>query len=491
MPRRPLSAQSGLAADRLAAGVRRILEEQGLPDGFDLGVRRRAREVAETPRLPSLDRTDIDFFTLDPAGARDLDQAMQLERDGEGYLVRYAIADVSAFVEPGDPVHEEAWRRGATCYGATQKVPLHPPEISEAAGSLLPGEDRPAVLWTMRLDAWGHQIDVHLERALVRSRRAVRYDEAERLLEAEDQGQPCDPEDESLRPCLALLREIGRMRLAHEAERKAISLPIPSQEIEIDGGSWRLRMRPTRPVEQWNAQISLMTGMAAAQIMLQGGIGILRTLPPPVPPDVDRLRRTALGLGLEWPPGLDYPDFVRTLQPGDPATSAVIIAGTRLLRGATYTPFEGGTPDPCSHAAIAAPYAHATAPLRRLVDRYVLEACLALAAGDPVPDWVREALPELPGVMAEAGRRAAAFEKAVIDMAECLVLEGAAGEEFSAVVVAVDDDDPHRGRIQIADPAVEAGISGEEGDSLPLGSRIRVRLVSADPDEGRAWFAPA
>ncbi|QWC85763.1 RNB domain-containing ribonuclease [Nocardioidaceae bacterium] len=492
MPRRPLAAQPGTAAERLAAGVRRLREEQRLPDGFDLDVRRRAKEAAASPRMPDRDRTDIPFFTLDPEDTRDLDQAMHLERDGEGYLVRYAIADVSAFVSPGDPVHEEAWRRGTTCYGATEKIPLHPPVISEDAGSLLPDRDRPAVLWTMRLDAWGHQIAVHVERAVIRSRRALSYPEAEDLLDAEDHGLPCAPDDEILRPCLDLLREIGRMRLAHEAERRAISLPIPSQEVEVqDDGTWSLRVRPARPVEQWNAQISLLTGMSAAQIMIEGGIGVLRTLPPPVPPDVDRLRRTALGLGLDWPADIDYPAFIRTLDPEDPASNAVVIAGTRLLRGAAYAAFDGELPELTVHAAIAAPYAHATAPLRRLADRYVLETCLAIRAEAPVPDWVRDGLPELPAAMAAAGRRAAAFENAVIDLAECLVLAGREGEVFTGVVVERDDDAPHCGRVQVPDPAIEATIECPPGAELPLGRRIDVRLVEVDETLRRVRFERA
>ena len=485
MPRRPVCAQGGRAADRLAAGVRAIREEQGLPAGFDLDVRRHAREAASSPRMPDLDRTDLAFFTLDPEGARDLDQAMHLARDGEGYVVHYAIADVSAFVQPGDPVHEEAWRRGSTCYGATEKVPLHPAAISEDAGSLLAGEDRPAVLWTLHLDAWGHQVQVDVQRAVVRSRRQLSYDDAEAIL-AGTSGA-----DDGLHDSLTLLREIGRMLLAHEAERGAISLPIPSQEIEFDRSGWHLQMRPARPIEEWNAQISLMTGMSAAQIMMEGGVGLLRTLPPPVPPDVDRLRRTALGLGLDWPRDLSYPQFIRRLQPGDPATSAVIIAGTSLLRGSAYAAFDDGElPELTHHSAIASPYAHATAPLRRLGDRYVLETCLAIRGGYPLPGWVREGLPELPGVLASAGQRANAFENAVIDLAECIVLEDRVGDVFTGVVVEAGDP-PHRGRVQIPEPAIEATLESPEGEPLPVGRRTDVRLVEVDQEKRRVRFEPA
>ena len=82
----------------------------------------------------------------------DLDQALHIERDGDGYVVHYAIADVAAFVTPGDPVDVEANRRGETLYGADSKVPLHPKVLSEDAGSLLPDQVRPALLWTIKVD---------------------------------------------------------------------------------------------------------------------------------------------------------------------------------------------------------------------------------------------------------------------------------------------------------------------------------------------------
>src|SRR3546814_220892 len=100
-----------------------------LPGAFPPEVEAAAAQAAAHPRLPSLDRTDIAFVTVDPPGAMDLDQALHVERDGDGYVVHYAIADVAAFVSPGDAVDLEAHRRGETLYGAASKIPLHPPVL--------------------------------------------------------------------------------------------------------------------------------------------------------------------------------------------------------------------------------------------------------------------------------------------------------------------------------------------------------------------------
>ena len=121
------------------------------PD-FPPEVEEAAARAAAAPRLPDLDRTDLPFVTIDPASSLDLDQAVHIERDGDGYVVHYAIADVAAFVTAGDPVDIEANRRGETLYGADSKIPLHPKSLSEGAASLLPDQVRPALLWTIRVD---------------------------------------------------------------------------------------------------------------------------------------------------------------------------------------------------------------------------------------------------------------------------------------------------------------------------------------------------
>ena len=90
-----------------------------------------AEAAAHAPRLPEKDETDIPFVTLDPASSMDLDQAFHIERDGDGYRVRYAIADVAAFVEPGGPMDVEAHERGETLYAPDQNVRLYPPVLSE------------------------------------------------------------------------------------------------------------------------------------------------------------------------------------------------------------------------------------------------------------------------------------------------------------------------------------------------------------------------
>src|SRR5439155_9955206 len=190
----------------------------------------------------------------------------------------------------------------------------------------------------------------------------------------------------------ALLEEVGERRLALEQARGGVRLNVPEQEIVKDGGGWTVHYRAPLETEDHNAQISLLTGMAAAQLMLKAGIGILRTQPPPDERSLNRLRHQAAALRVPWPPSMSYPAFIGTLDPALPAHAALMQEATGVGRGAGYTPFDGAPPSAPEHFAIAAAYAHATAPLRRLQDRYVSECCIAACAGTAPPDWVRQGL---------------------------------------------------------------------------------------------------
>src|SRR3954465_3643419 len=154
-----------VAARTLREGIEAIRSQLNVSPGFAPDVEEAARRAAAAPRLPDLDRTDIPFVTIDPASSQDLDQALHLERDGTGYVVHYAIADVAAFVSPGDPGDLASHERGETLYGADSKVPLHPTVLSEGAASLLPGEVRPALLWTIHVADAGDGTDAQAQRA--------------------------------------------------------------------------------------------------------------------------------------------------------------------------------------------------------------------------------------------------------------------------------------------------------------------------------------
>ncbi|GAA4683010.1 RNB domain-containing ribonuclease [Pseudonocardia yuanmonensis] len=458
-----------------------VRAEFGLPaDGrvFPPAVLAEAeRAAAAGPHGPRVDATDVPLVTIDPPGSRDLDQAVGITRTPRGFTVHYAIADLGAVVEPGGALDAEVRRRGQTLYLPDGAVPLHPPVLSEDAASLLPDGPRAAVLWRIDLDDEGAVRGADVRRALVRSLARLDYAGVQASIDA---GVP--------HPAIAALAELGPLRRARAVARGAIELELPEQEVVRTGGTWTVRVRRRTPVEDWNAEISLLTGQVAAGMMLDAGVGLLRTLPAPDPEAVAALRAAALELGLEWSEGESPARALAALprpaggaDPTDPRALAVRRAATTLLRGAAYAAFGPGTPPPENpgHGGIGAPYAHVTAPLRRLVDRFGSEVCLALAAGREVPDWLAEALPALPGLMSASDTLAARVDRACTDRTEAALLAGRVGEEFEVVVLRREP-----GEVFLADPPVLARC---EGVGEP-GATVRARLVEADPATGRVRF---
>ena len=515
------------APDEVHVALERLRAELGIEPDFSPEALAEARTAVDAPS-PDRDATDVPFVTIDPPGSRDLDQALHIERDGDGFLVRYAIASLSTFVQPGGALDREVHQRGVTVYGPTGSFPLHPPALSAGAASLLPHEDRPACLWELRLDASGELVEAGVERAVVRSRAQLTYEQVQAAVDGGPVlpgGVPTDLPD--------LLRTVGELRQGLERQRGGVSLEIPEQYIERNDHGYVLAFRATLPVEGWNAQISLLTGIAAAGLMREAGVGILRTLPDPDPRDVRRLRRAGAALGVDWPEGTSYADLLRTLDSAVPAHAAFLNEATMLFRGAGYLALgvaagdgggngdgradrdggaeregvvegkggadgdgpadskerENGDERTTRHAAIAAEYAHVTAPLRRLVDRYGLEICVAHCAREEVPAWVLDALPGLPSTMGRTTQRANAYERGAVDALEALVLEGRVGEIFQGVVVESDDGGKdggtERGTVVIGSPAVEGRVEGED---LPVGERIGVRLVEVDVPERLVRF---
>jgi exoribonuclease R len=489
VPIPPIECDQEPPPPELKSGLDRIREELDVPGEHSPEAVAEAAEAAERV-LGDLDRSvergarrdarDLELVTIDPPGSRDLDQALHLERrTGGGWRVHYAIADVGAFVAMGGALDAEVTERGVTYYLPDGRAPLHPPVLGEGAASLLPGQDRPAALWRIELDGEGAVTAASVERAVVRSRRQLTYVEAQAAI---DGGQAAES--------LALLAEVGRARQAVEAARGGVSLDLPTQRVVLADGGYQLVREHVVPAMGWNAQISLLTGIVAAEAMVAAEIGILRTIPPPDAEVARRVRLTATALGVPWPDGAGYAEVVRDLDSDDPDQAALLNLAARGLRGAGYLALHPGEPmsdrrTDLEHAAVASVYAHVTAPLRRLCDRHATEVCLALHAGEAPPADVVAALPDLPKAMASATGRESTVARAAIDLVEALLLAPLVGEVVPATVVASGDQ---RSTVVIARPAVQADIQGHE---LPLGDHVEVRIQSADPVARRVELAPA
>jgi exoribonuclease R len=377
-------------------------------------------------------------------------------------VLSYAIADVARFVEPGGAIDGEAWRRGVTIYLPDERAGLHPPRLSEDAASLLPDVERAAVVFTVLVDPTGRVRLDGAERSVIRSRAKLAYSTV------------------TLADLPAAFGEFAERIERAEIERGAERVEAPEQEVNRNADGFELWFRPRSDIEAQSAALSLASNVAVAEALYSAKTGLFRVMDAVEEAHTGRLRHTAKAFGLDWPRSQDLADFIRTLPSSDPRTGAFQLAVRRAGGAARYEPYVDGVVP--WHAAVAATYSHATAPLRRLADRYVMEATLAVVAGRPVPAWVTSAFADLPPVMQAADGLANRVDRAVLDVAEAIVLAGREGDVFDAIVT---DEDERGARIQIGEPAIESRVRAH---GVNPGDAVRVRLTSTDPVKRTVTF---
>lgn len=440
---------------------RALAEEFEVPTEFSPELNREAEEATDRFAGRRRDARDIELVTIDPPGSKDLDQAVHIERTASGYRVHYAIADVAAFIEPGSALEAESIRRGQTIYLPDGPARLHPTPISEGKASLLPRVDRPAVLWTIDLDEAGEEVASTVERALVKSRERFDYEGVDLELRAGD-----------VHPSIEYLPEVGRLRATSSLRREAINLRMPSQRVVRDeDGRFELAIEPRPPVMDYNSEISLLTGMVAGRMMQAAGHGIVRTLRPAGMEFEEKFRAGARALG--YVIGDETVSaFLQQVDADTPRGMALMREAQALLRGSGYGEVENGGAE--VHAGVGGYYAHVTAPLRRLVDRFATEHCLAIAAGTQTPSWVSDRHAQVLESMERTAALAGKVDRAVLNLTEATVLQPWVGENFDAVVLQTNTDNA---RILLGDPPVISTTAG----TPPVGTTAKVTLIAADP----------
>ncbi|QGU05083.1 RNB domain-containing ribonuclease [Corynebacterium comes] len=451
---------------------RGIAEEFDVPTDFPPELR--AEAAAATDRFAGgrRDARGIPLVTIDPVGSMDLDQAVYIERSATGYRVLYAIADVVAFIEPGGSLEAESMRRGQTIYLPDEPSRLHPAELSEGSASLLPEVDRPAVLWTINLDIAGEVRDFNVERALIRSHARLNYDEVHE-----------DYLAGSMHPAIELLPEVGQLREVSALRRHAINLRLPSQRVLAhDDGTYGLTIEPRHEVMDWNSEISLLTGMCAGNLMVEHGAGLLRTLRPATREAEELFRAEARALGYELAEDGEIGDFLQHVDATDARGMAVMREAQKLLRGSGYVSLRNGEAE--VHAGIGGYYAHVTAPLRRLIDRFATEYCLAICAGQEVPAWVTERADDVIEAMQRTSQLASAVDRACLDLTEATVLAPWVGHNFDAVIL-TSDAERDQARIFVPEPPVLANALGHPEQ----GTATKVSLIRADVESRDVAFA--
>lgn len=446
----------------LASGFAAIAKQFSLPGEFssevlaatDLAVKKTT--LAHMKQAGRRDATDLPWMTLDPASSTDLDQAFTLSQDGDEIVLHYALSDVGAFVAQDSPIEKEAWRRGVTIYGMTEKTPLYPKLISQGAASLLPDGPRPAILVEVGIRKHGDLRLRNVEPIIVASRAKLAYDAVDLTK-------------------IPFIESFANRFSEGEIERGAVRVDFPQQEVVADDkapGGVRLELRARSYSERVNSTLSLAVNIALGSMMKEAGIGLFRVMDEPNTIAMNRLRRTARVLGIHWMSNESLRDLQRRLDSNDMTHQRFLMEARRAGGRARYATLK--TQSSPWHAAIAAIYAHATAPMRRLADRYVLDLACLLFRNDPVPAALQQKIDDLSEVMEMGEGRASNIDRAVIDLLEAVSLQDRIGEILEAEVVDVDS-----GIVQTFDTAIRAKAT--KLYNIQNGDRVHVRIQVADP----------
>ena len=452
--------------------VTKIRSAENLPGDFALNVLQAAdaatKGATDRWRSVRVDLTDVAFVTLDPASSTDLDQAFSVVADGHQIVLNYALADIAAFAPSGGFVETEAWQRGVTVYLPESRIPVYPSALCERAASLLPDGPRPAIVVEVAVAPDGTSLLRSARRAVIASRAKLAY------------------ESTKLKDLSPLVLELHRRIVEAEHRRGAFKIDWPEQRVEIDTGSRNgvhLALRPMLDSEEANSSLSLAANMALATVMIEAKSGLFRVMPEPDEHREHALRRMANALGISWPDNVTLRSLMPSLDPTNLQHKKLLVEARKAGRGASYALYDATKPP--WHSALAASYAHATAPMRRLADRYVLEHVLALTSGDSTVETLA-ALAQMPILMAKADGRASAADRAIIDLVEALEVEGRVGEEFDGLVL---ESGSGGLVVQVVEPPVRSRVRlGSIAVNPSAGEHVKVRLTAVDVEARSVTF---
>lgn len=382
-----------------------------------------------------LDLRDHLVFTIDPADAKDHDDALSIRRVDDFWEVGVHIADVSHYVAAGSPLDEEALRRGTSVYLVDRVVPMLPEALSADLCSLRPDEDRLAVSLVMRLDDAGVVRRHELQRSVIRSRHKLSYDEVQAVIDGK--GSVTGDADDAIRGLLRLSRS---MRQAREA-RGSLDFDLPQARVVLNTQGEPtdiervLRLESHRLVEDF----MLLANHLIARTAVEKRVPLLHRIHEEPDADrIDQLRDLLQGLGLRLPgKGKVKPkDLQKVLHSvaGRPEENLVSTVVLRSMKQARYSEQSLG------HFGLATRhYTHFTSPIRRYPDLVVHRLAIAgLAEGKPASDLMdTETLATIARLSSERERVAVDAERDSVELKKVELMERHLGEVFDGTISSV------------------------------------------------------
>jgi ribonuclease R len=483
----------------------------GLPDEFPEAVLAEAENLPPVETQGRLDLRALPLVTIDPVDARDHDDAVLAEPDGDpanegGFIVTVAIADVAHYVRPGSRLDREARVRGNSVYFPDRVVPMLPERISNDLCSLREGEERPCLVVRMVFDRHGDKRSHAFHRALMRSAARLSYQEAQAAIDGRPSERAAPMLDKALKPLWAAYAVLSAAR----DRRAPLDLDLPERKIELNEAGFVRRVHVPERLDAHRLieEFMIQANVAAAESLEQVRMSVVyRAHDKPSAEKLKSLRELLEGLGLGLPAGNEirpkHFNSVLARAKDQPYTEFVNEVVLRSQAQAEYATANVG------HFGLNLQrYAHFTSPIRRYADLLVHRALIAglkLGIGGMPPED-RAELSSIAKSISEAERRAMAAERETVDRLISAFLADRVNAEFAARVSGVTRSGLF---VRLAEtgadgfiPASTLGggefwrhveeahalIGDRSGRGYRLGDRVDVRLVEAIPMAGALRF---
>ncbi|MBO6726144.1 MAG: ribonuclease R [Rhizobiaceae bacterium] len=508
-PRGRVSAVIGSMASEKAISMIAI-HAHGIPNVFPDAVVSQAEAAKPASLSGREDWRKVPLITIDPADAKDHDDAVHAapdtdEKNAGGFIVDVAIADVATYVTSGSAMDREALKRGNSVYFPDRVVPMLPERISNDLCSLREKEDRPALAVRMVFDAKGKKLRHSFHRIMMRSAARLAYTEAQAAID----GAPNDKAGPLLEPVLKPLWDAYAALKKGRTKRQPLELDLPERKILLrDDGTVDKVIVPER----------LDAHKLIEEFMIQANVAAAETLEAKHRPLIYRVH-DAPSLAKQEA----LRDFLRTvgisLARGaqmKPAQFNNILAQVRgsdheelvnevVLRSQSQAVY---TPENLGHFGLnLRRYAHFTSPIRRYADLLVHRALIgALGLGPEALTKDEEArLEETAALISTAERRAMAAERETVDRLVARHLADRIGADFAARISGVTKSGlfvqlPHFGAdgfipvstlgddYYVYDEAAHALVGQRSGKGYRLADRVEVRLMEVAPLAGSMRF---
>lgn len=504
-------------AQTAASCAAAALDLAGITPEFPAEVEDKARRLQQRGirEKDLIGRTDFRgeiVFTIDGADSKDLDDAVSLEKQVDGYLLGVHIADVSHYVKYRGELDQEAFCRGTSVYYADQVIPMLPRELSNGICSLNPGEDRLTLSVLLALDLEGRLVDFAFCRGVIRSRVKGVYSEVNRILDG-TAGKRLEKKYAEVRETLLLMQELVDILRRNKRQRGAPELESRESKIAIgeDGLTSAIHPRVQGEAESMIEEFMLTANEAAALMGRRNEVPfVYRVHEPPAPDRLDQLNEVLRLLQVQARPLLpnakpralaELLDKVR----GEEIAPVVNLQVLRTMSKAKYSE------SPLGHYGLALEnYAHFTSPIRRYPDLMVHRVLTGLLAGEPAGELRRE----YGKYVVKAARQSTETEIAAMklereceDFYKAEYMKFQIGKEFDGVIssvaahgVYVELPNTVEGLIRAEDlPDASAcefdGVMSFRnritGASYRVGQPIRVRCTNAQVSSGNIDFVPA